>query len=275
MGFQNVFGHRQKIGFAEISGPPVPVYGPYTIAFSAVVVSRGGVITNAEKTRLTTFETSLGTDITEFDRLWIHGLSNNIAALTSFVNPLSTIITAVNSPTFTPNFGYTGNFATMYLNTNYNLTTNSVKFTLNNASAFMYIRTNSAFDSADMGAVTTAPLALTQLLPRGSLNNIVGDINGNNNLGTTSTDSRGFFSTLRTGVSANQIYKNGAIIVSGAILSRLPNSTLFLLCRNLNGVPNLFSGRQISLSGVGSSNINQLNFYNAVQTLGTSLGWAV
>lgn len=249
--------------------------GPYTSAFLSEVTSRGGSLTDNELTYLSTFEASIGSDMSEFDRLWIHGLSNNIAARTSFVNPTSTIITAVNSPIFTANQGYSGNYSNMYLNTNYNLTSNSVKLTLNSASAFLYSRSNVANDSADMGAVTTAPLALTQILTRGALNNIVGDINANDNTGTTSTDSRGFFSAVRNSAATNQIYKNGALIASGVRLSRLPDINLYLLCRNLNGNPNFFAGRELSLSGVGSSSINQLNFYNAVQALGTSIGWAV
>ena len=77
----------------------------YEAAFSASatayfnqVTSNGGSLTNAEKTYINTFIGALGTDFAEFDRLWIHGLSNSVAARTSLANPTSTMITAVNTP---------------------------------------------------------------------------------------------------------------------------------------------------------------------------------
>ena len=135
------------------------VIGPKTLAYSTVVTSRGGSLTANELLYLTTFETSLGSNLDEFDRLWIHGLNNDVAARTSFVNPSSTIITAVNSPTFTANQGYQGNGSTSYLNTNYNPSTQGVKYTLSNASGFAYIgnnviETRVAFGSLGSGAVS-------------------------------------------------------------------------------------------------------------------------
>lgn len=250
-------------------------YGPYTTAFQSTVVSRGGSLTTNELTYLNTFETSLGSDISQFDRLWIHGLSNSIAARTSFVNSSSTAITAINSPNFAPGFGYTGDAASSYLDTNYNLTSSSVKYTQNNACIFLYSRTDVAIDRADMGAVTTAPLALTQLLAMSATNSCVGDVNAVNNTSTSVVNSKGFYSLLRTASSGSSIYKNGSVIGTGSISSILPDANLYLLARNLNGAPNFFSPRQISVSGASSGAINQANFYSAVQALGTSIGWAV
>jgi len=273
MGFQNVFGHRQKIGFAEISGPPAPVYGPYTIAFSAEVVSRGGVVTNAEKARLTTFENDLGTDILEFDRLWIHGLSNNIAARTSFVNPLSTIITAVNSPIFTPNQGYAGGVA-MYLNSNFSPAVNGVKYTRNNAGMFVYSRSNSNFDSVEIGNQLGANYSY--ILTRTALGLVVYALNSTNDTNTAIADSLSLFQVLRTGATPYAIYKRNVQIASvNQASAALINQNYFILSRNTNGAPTLSSFKQLSASGFSSANINQANFYAALQTLGTSLGWAV
>ena len=95
-------------------------YGAYTTAFNTQVLAAGGSLTPSELSALTLFETSMGADMAEFDRLWIHGLSNQIAARTSFVNPTSTPLTEVNSPTWTAYQGYKGNGTTSYLNLNYN-----------------------------------------------------------------------------------------------------------------------------------------------------------
>lgn len=272
MGFQNKFGHREKIIFGALSGP---VIGPYTTNFVNVVVSRGGSVTTQEQIYLTTFETSVGADLLEFDRLWIHGLSSNIAARTSFVNPSSTIITAVNNPLFTPSYGYTG-AGGVYLNTNYNLSTNSVQYKQVSAATYVYSRTNTLQDATELGAVTTSPLAITQTASRLNSGDLLGDINSNNNTSSVVSDSIKLSVAVRTSAATNRIYKNGiALTTSGNTASALPNLDLFLLCRNVNGNPNFNTARQISLTGCSSSLVNQLNFYNAVQALGTSIGWAV
>lgn len=275
MGFQNTFGHREKKIFSAVSGPPAPVYGPYTIAFSAEVVSRGGVVTNSEKGYLTTFETSLGTDITDFDRLWIHALSNNIAARTSFVNPTSTIITAVNNPTFTPLLGYTGNGTTSYLNTNYNPLTQGVKYSLNNASAFTYIQQNIVSAGAAFGAIQGSDISVL-LYPQFLVNTPIYYIN---NVGTDSygaANSQGLSSFRRRNNTIIEYFKNGIANASNIKNSSLiPNLNIYICGRSTVGtLSNGFTGT-ISATGFGNNNYNQLNFYNSLQALATSLGWNV
>ena len=275
MGFQNVFGHKQKIGFAALSGPPAPVYGPYTIAFSAVVVSRGGVVTNAEKARLTTFENSLAADITEFDRLWIHGLSNNIAARTSFVNPTSLIASAVNNPTFTPNLGYTGDGISSYLNSNYNPRLDGINYTLNECGLFVYVQQNIYGLICAMGAYT-APFDVSVIYPQyvsGQglyyLNNFSPDALMNQN-------SVGLSSIRRIDANIIESYKNGILnAADGRAVTSTPNTNIYIGGQSINGTFARGYYGTISASGIGSGNINQLNFYNSLQALATSLGWNV
>lgn len=246
--------------------------GPYTSAFKTVVESRGGSLTASELIYLTTFENSLGADIIEFDRLWIHGLSNSIAARNSFVNPSSTIITEVNSPTFTANQGYTGNSATMALETNYNLLSQSVKYTQDSSSGFAYTRVNINGAGLALGAYS-APNISAAFYPRFGGNNI---FYNNANAGVDGiasvSDSLGLFSVVRTNSTDITAYKRGVNIgtMSRTSVSLINDSPYILGCKGLS-----LSGNQISLSGFGSGAINQSNFYNAVQALGTSIGWAV
>ena len=250
-------------------------YGPYTTAFNASVIIGGGTLTTIEKGYLNTFETSMGTDLAEFDRLWIHGLSNEIAAKTSFVNPTSTIITNVNSVLFTANQGFKGNAVNNYLDTNYNPSTSAVKYTQNSASAFVYSRTASKSPRSDFGAVGLTPLSLIQIFIRLNDDSIVGDINSNRNTFGVNSNGTGFYSLVRTASNSSSIYKNGLLLSSGTTASALPPYNLYLFSINEAGTPTLFGNRQISVSGTSSGVVNQLNFYNALQTLGTSLGWAV
>jgi hypothetical protein len=217
----------------------------------------------------------VGSDLAEFDRLWIHGLSNDVAARTSFVNPSSAIVTAVNSPTFLQNVGYQGNGATSYLNTNYNPSTQGVKYTLNNASGFAYVGSNiisigAAFGSVRSGAV--GPIVFPQfssLLPLYVIND-----GGTDNYGTG--DSLGLSSVIRTSSTSLSLYKNGTLNASATKNSTsIPSFPLFICGYNNSGVLGAPYAGTISATGFGSANINQTNFYNAIQALGTSIGWAV
>ncbi len=250
------------------------VLGPKTLAYSTVVTSRGGSLTPNELLYLTTFETSLGSILDEFDRLWIHGLSDNVAARTSFVNPSSTIITAVNSPTFIANQGYQGNGSTSYLNTNYNPSTQGVKYTTNNASALSYILDNviGGTSIGTFNGASTGPFLLPQAssnIPVYFINNSPIDTNGSGN-------SLGLSTINRYNSSSADFYKNGVLNSSSSKASTaIPNLSVFLSGLNNNGTfSSAFAGK-ISVSGLGSSNYNQSNFYNAIQALGTSIGWAV
>ena len=244
----------------------------YTTRFKAVVLSRGGSLTASEETYLNAFETSLGTDIKEFDRLWIHGLSDSIAARTSFVNPSSTLITAVNSPTFTPSLGYQGNGVNSYLNTNFNPATQAVKFTSSSGSMGVYVNTVSSTDGALFGQIDGLYSNIFyRIYP-----NSYAYLNYAGGAGSSKTDDGlGLIGAYKTNTSQQYYFKNGVTSSPDSCIgSPLVNGDLGIFCRFLNGNPyDSFTNGGISLSFVSSGNINQSNFYNSVQTLGTSIGW--
>ena len=249
-------------------------YGAYTTAFYNVVVAGGGSLTAAELGYLTTFETALGADMAEFDRLWIHGLSDPIAAKTSFVNPSSTKITAVNSPTFTANQGYQGNGSTSYLDSNF-AQNSATKYTKDLSSYGVYVlNTQTADISILMGVVNTN---ITQFSPNFSaVNQSLFSTNATGNSLGTFQLHQGFHFIRRTASNLTTYYRNGILISTDATSSANLNSdNWFILARSVLGTPSLFSPNKISLSFIGSGAINQSNFYNASQTLGTSIGWAV
>lgn len=247
--------------------------GPYTLAFYNTVIGRGGSLTVNETNYLTAFETSMGSELAEFDRLWIHGLSDNIAARTSFVNPASTIIATVNSPTFLQNVGYKGNGTTSYLTTNYNPFTQGVKYTLNNASMFVYVQENIVSLTCAMGAFTGGNTGLL-MYPQYASNQGLYYINNNSPDCITTQNSVGLSSCIRTSTTNTVGYKNG--VISGAnarISNNIPNTNIFILGQSTAGSLTAAYSGTVSASGLGSSNYSQINFYNALQALGTSLGW--
>jgi hypothetical protein len=249
---------------------PVSIGQPY---FDAVTANGGSLTTN-EKTYINTFITALGTDFAEFDRLWIHGLANSIAARTSLANPTSTMITAVNSPTFTASQGYNGNGTNSYLNTNYNPTTNGVKYTLDSASIYVYSRTNLNAFKIDIGHTNSTSYACLDLRDAGSFYRSI------NEIGFVSpvvvANSLGLFSGVRVGTLDVRSYKNGVSLLNNTTASStLINNNMYVLALNNNGPTSFYSPRQLSLSAIGSGVVNQSTFYTAVQALGTSIGWQV
>jgi len=259
----------------------ISYYSPISLLTSFVdwynqVLSNGGSLTTSEQTYINSFFYNLGTDFTEFDRLWIHGVSNDIAARTSLANPTSTIITNVNSVLFTANKGFTGNAVNNYLDTNYNLSTSAVKYTQNSASVFVYSRSASQSPLCDIGSNGLTPLSVTQIYIRYNGDIIYGDINTNHNTSSVNSNGTGFYSVVRTALNSSSIYKNGLLLTSGTTASVLPPPyNLYVFCNNVAGIATEFSNRQISVSGTSSGVVNQLNFYNAIQMLGVNLLWAV
>jgi hypothetical protein len=253
-------------------------YGPYTIAFNTQVLTAGGSLTPSELSALTLFETSMGSDMAEFDRLWIHGLSNQVAARTSFVNPTSTPLTEVNSPTWTAYEGYTGNGSSSYLDTNFNPSTNGLKYTLNNASHSVYSRITAYFCAIGL-LDTIGGNKISRIYPNYYNTYIIYSNNqaGDTLLASYSTNyEKGLLSAVRLSSNSVKYYRNGSQLLSDTTSSSgLANLNMFLLGCNYNGNLTEPGAYNISMSHIGSGNINQSNFYNAVQTLGTSLGWAI
>ena len=251
-----------------------PAILPAAQTYFDQVVTNGGSLTNNEKTYINTFIGALGTDFAEFDRLWIHGLSNSVAARTSLANPTSTMITAVNSPTFTASQGYNGNGTNSYLNTNYNPTTNGVKYTLDSASLYVYSRTNLNAFKIDIGHCNATSYSTLDIRDAGSFYRSINQVGFISAVGVA--NSLGLFSGVRVGTLDVRSYKNGTSISTDTTASStLINNNIYVLALNNNGPTSFYSPRQLSLSAIGSGVVNQANFYTAVQALGTSIGWQV
>jgi hypothetical protein len=254
----------------------------YEAAFSASatayfnqVTSNGGSLTNAEKTYINTFIGALGTDFAEFDRLWIHGLSDSVAARTSLANPTSTMITAVNSPTFTASQGYNGNDVNSYLESNFNPSIGTNKYTRNSCSFGVYSLTNTNELAVDIGLYDGN---FSQLRCRESGFTYVNINDAGATQSITNSSSTSLFSAVRTSSTINNIYRAGSLLNTYNVSSSgLPNITYYMLARhnNYGGGSSDFSSRKISASFMGSGIINQANFYTAIQALGTSIGWAL
>jgi hypothetical protein len=235
------------------------------------LAAEGGSLTNAEKGYLNTL--TLNPDITEFDRLWVHGLSNQIAARISLVNALTAdLITNVNSTTFTAGQGFTGNGTTMYLDTNYNPVVDGVKYLQDSSSFGSYFKT-----PLQSGKLQGVLIGLTGSYIYDNTISITAANNDNNDDSSNFTTNKdGLIITTRDNSANKNIWIDGVESTDMARASNgVPNGNFYLLAWNLNGTAISFGNQTISASFIGSGAIDQAQFYTDVQALGTSLGWAV
>jgi hypothetical protein len=181
--------------------------------------------------------------------------------------------TAVNSPTFTTNQGFTGNGSSSYINTNFNPLTNATQMTTNSSSFGFKIRTGGVSFGVGSGtyfAPNSAGLYINQTAGASTMRSW-NNSNSGINAGVNATRV-GLFQTDRNN-SAN-IYHiiNGVEIANPTLASsNMPNNNLYLLAANAGGATE-FQAEQISMAFAGSSFYAQrLSFYNAVNTYLTSI----
>jgi hypothetical protein len=153
---------------------------------------------------------------------------------------------------------------------------------LTNASAGVYLRTNTALNGVDLGqGLASVAREGVHIYPR-----YIGDayysccLGSNFNTGANS-DSRGFFHTTRTGTSQS-FRKRGATIIDSSItntttVGTTSLGTIFLGAANefSNGKnPSIYSNREQALAYIGDyiSQTEIDNYYTAVQAFQTTLG---
>lgn len=170
--------------------------------------------------------------------------------------------TAVNSPTFTTNQGFTGNGTSSYINTNFNPATSGVNYTLNNASRFAWLYTSAAnriIDGITAGSqndmITTT--STNQRINSGTaVLSVAVDLSGT-----------GFKSIHRTSSTNVTLFNNTTQTNGTATSTSITSENQFILRRGSS-----YSNHQVSLYGMGASLVSEnTNFYNAVNTYITSL----
>ena len=184
-----------------------------TVAWIADVVSNGGTVSDARAALVDDLIVALKADgvWTKLDRLWLFAAENQPSALTDLV--ALDLATAVNSPSFTADQGYTGNGSTSYVNTTYNPTTDAVSYALNSASVSFWGRTNRASNSTEQIGAVSGSGAFIDVFEG---NTLWFFINTNSFSSVPNTlGSDGFFTLNRSGsAGANvQVYRNGSSVL--------------------------------------------------------------
>ncbi|NMC98227.1 MAG: hypothetical protein GYA62_00700 [Bacteroidales bacterium] len=217
-------------------------------------------LSDNQKIRLNTFVKSLKTGLAitnlseYFDTLYILAGETEESALKNLAKNAHHC-TAQNSPAFVQYEGYTG-ANTKYLDTNYNPSSQGVRFTQNNASYGVYSRTNGDTLNTPIGHYDATKYAFMRLR---SSNASYGHLNTNgtpyNN--PPCTDSRGMFINTRDGAAISNAYfyinkTNNTTRINTGNTVGLVNNNIYILCRNGNGTAEAFdTSHQISFAFTG------------------------
>lgn len=254
-----------------------------TVAWLAqLTTSFGSNPSSAFIAALNTMIAGMRTDgnLTLLDRFWIFAQEVQGYARVSIVNPGSTQIIEVNTPTFTVNQGYTGNGTNRYLNTGFNYSTHAVNTLRNSISHGIYVTTNVAeakFDAGYSSAATDNIVASRYSDGRiyGSANNSSGAPN------VVNASSLGMTSARRTSTATGgQAFRNGAQVATLVDADNALRNTIDLVFAYNSSaigtvIPNAFSSKRIAMRFIGSGGINQATFYSRFQTFATAIGFNV
>jgi hypothetical protein len=257
---------------------PVPAssFQAETTAWIAEVVSNGGSVSAGRKIIVDNLIVSLKADSlwTKLDRLWLFAAEDEPSALTDLVG--LDLATAVSSPSFVADEGYTGNGSTSYIDSNFNPSTaSSPKFVQDSAAIGIYDRTDRT--GADLtimmgirGAAAAELFPLSDAGPSGRF-----EMNGG---GTPFTESnanaKGSYLVSRTASDLTTAYKNGASLGTDTAASVGVANLDFFICSGNNGSAFLPATDQAAGAwiGEGFDATTAANFATHINTYMTAVG---
>ena len=215
------------------------------------------------------------------DRFYIFAQQSGCqqAATISLINPTSTPLVEVNSPTWTANQGYTGNGTSMYLNTKYNPSTHAVKLAQNNANMDLYTRNTIVaglkFVAGGIAGSSSIVLALnyTGFGKLWAANAAGQSINANSTTFGLYSDTR----AAASGASATILYRNGSSLATDTTASTaLVNAEMFVMAFSNSGTPSNYDTNQYSRWSIGASiGMNYTLDYTSWQMFANTIGFAV
>lgn len=199
-------------------------------------------------------------------------------ANTSIVNPTSTKVSPIGSPTWTQFRDYQGT-TNKYLNLNFNPTNDGGSlYTLNNAGISLYARTTTGNTSMGCDETGDPSISSTILSPPASSGQSSGQINDETGVSSVvNVSALGLHTILRTDANTTSIYRNGVLLNTNNSnpSTFLPNLNMFGLSINADGSPTGFGTKRVGAMVIHSGNINVLELYNSIQAFMTSVGAAV
>jgi len=246
-------------------------------SWRAAVLAAGGSVSDSQFQRISRLIRSLkGAGIWALlDRLWLHAAESSVQGLVDL--KARTVATAVNSPAFAINRGFTGDGASSYLNLNFSLSTQAVAANVANIEFGGWVLTNVSGTMSLLSGANSANAGV-RLRPRGTTSLIAGEPNATLTSGAISTgDSRGLTSTYRNG-SAGAVCgfnKNGVLtetFTPTTFAGSLSNLNIYGLASNSNGTTAEFYTGQVAMLFIGAAGVHNATFYNLIHAYLLAVG---
>ncbi|TIO14922.1 MAG: hypothetical protein E5X86_22650 [Mesorhizobium sp.] len=234
--------------------------------------------TESRKALIDTFITSLKTAgvWTKLDALWVMAAADEQAARQNWKQDLYNL-TAISSPTFTADRGFTNNGSTSHLTTGFTPSTAGGQWTLDSAHLGVWSRTNAVVAGAVMGGRTTSTTGQALMTLRSTSDVCTVRINQDGTVSSTNTNSSGDFIARRSVAASAALYRNGAVVVSGAAVSTtLPAAAIVIGGINTGGVVTTSNTYELAQASLGAtlSDAEITAFYNAKLTYLQAVGAA-
>jgi hypothetical protein len=207
----------------------------------------------------------------KLDRLWIFAQPTEGEALVDLV--ASATATAVNSPAFAANVGFTGDNATSYVNSNFNASTAGGNYARDSATLFLWCNTATGESNNGIAGLSTGDAFTYMDLRDGATSYFA--INDSDwasfDFNASDTNCQAFYSMNRNGGTSSTAYKNGSSVQTSVNASAaLPNSNFVFCFSTFLG----FSPNQVCCAGFGGSlnATEQANLYTRLRTYMTAVG---
>lgn len=186
--------------------------------------------------------------------------------------------TAVNSPTFAVDRGYTG-ASTKYLNTNYAPSTHGVNYSLNSASFFVYYNTNTTAAALEVDGSYLSTSSTYKVFIQGP--NAASDyyrVAINCDFAEASSNERltGLYTATRAASNSLKLFVGGVQKISSSLSSNsIPDQNVYVLAAHLsNNTANYYSNDRVACYGMGAglSAADVANLNTIISTYLTAIG---
>lgn len=209
---------------------------------------------------------------TKLDWLSLFASHDAQSARLNAKNPAAAF-TAVNSPTFTTDRGYSGNGSSSYLNSGWDPATNAVQYAQNSCHLGVWFNTNGS-NSGWLGGSLAARINPSN---GASTFSLVGQ-SGSGTIITPVTSSTGFGAWDRSASTAGKVFKNGAEIGTFGTTSSALNTSDFFACAYNNAGTPVYSAASTRIAamcwGAHLSDAEHLALYTRLNTYLTAIGAA-
>lgn len=267
----NPMQQQGTASFAGAGNLSVNIDNSETLAWAAAVVSAGGTVSSARRNLITNLISGLKADglWSKLDRLWLFAAENSQSALIDLVSTSTASLVATN-PTFTADEGYTGN-ASGYIDTNFNATSGTPKFTQNDGHWSMWNLNGDAV-SGNTGFCGNGGTGGAQWSYFSSVHYQF--LNDGSGTGTLTIPSLvGHHMVSRSSSTQRKHYHDGSSILTSTSTSGAPlNATFVVLYDRTTNAKSVMQAAAFSIGSNLNGGSDASNFYNRLHTYMTAIG---